>query len=126
MFRDATIERLRQRAAALQARLAESLEAFERAKLFSGPSVYFHKRTLEHLRSHKSPADAVADDACLEALYATLTAWGLHRMGPGNAKLLDFDDVRRNLRRCADLIRGLESSQISNLDPANLQQITRK
>lgn len=126
MFRDATITRLRERVAALQARFAKSLEAFERARLFSGPSVYFHKRTLEHLRNHKSAADAVADDSYLEALYATLTAWGLHRMGPGNAKLLDFDDMRRNLRRCADLIRALESYHISTLDPLNVQQITRK
>lgn len=126
MFRDTTITRLGQRIGALQARFAESLEAFERAKLFSGPSVYFHKRTLEHLRNHKSAADALADDSYLEALYATLTAWGLHRMGPGNAKLLDLDDMRRNLCRCGDLVRELESYQISTLNSVNLRQITRK
>jgi hypothetical protein len=126
MFRPTTIRRLSQRVEALQARFGESLEAFERAKLFSGPSVYFHKRTLELLRSHKSATDALADDDYLEALYATLTAWGLHRMGPGKAKLLDFDDMRRNLRRCADLVEELATYQISNLDSVNLRQITPK
>ncbi len=126
MFRHATVKRLMKRVAALQAEFAQSLEAFERSKLFSGPSVYFHKRTLKHLRNHKSAADALTDDSYLEALYATLTAWGLHRMGPGNAKLLDFDNMRRNLRRCTDLIRALESYDLSNLDPLNVQQITRK
>jgi len=125
MFRDATITRLRQRVAALEARFSESLEAFDREKLFSGPSVYFHRRTLEHLRNHKSAVEALADDAYLEALYATLTAWGLHRMGPGNAKLIDLDDMRRNLRRCVDLIHRLETHHLSTLDPVHVGQVTR-
>jgi hypothetical protein len=125
-FRSATVARLRRRVASLQMRFAASLDAFERAKLFSGPSVYFHKRTLWHLKRQKSAADAVADAGYLEALYATLTSWGLHRMGPGGAKLLDFGDMRRNLARCADLIRELESQNLCDLEPRQVAEVTRK
>jgi hypothetical protein len=34
---------------------------------------------------HESVVDALYDPAFCTSLYAALTAWGLHRMGPGNA-----------------------------------------
>lgn len=108
MFRDTTIKRLRDRVADLNAQFTKALGAFEQSALFTGPSVYFHRRTLERLRGHKSVADAIRDDGYLETMYAMLTAWGLHRMGPGNAKLLDLDDIRRTLLRNSGTIQELE------------------
>jgi hypothetical protein len=126
MFDDATLERLRRRVSLLKGQFTESLAAFERAGLLSGPSVYFHRRTLEHLRKHESAADALRDDIYVEALYATLTAWGLHRMDPGNARLLDLGDIRRNLLRNSDLIRELEPYRISDFGSVTIEQVTSK
>ncbi len=67
------------------------------------------------LRQHKSLADALQDQSFLESLYATLTAWGLHRMGPKGAKLVDFCVM-------VDSFRALEQ-QISSLAPLTLWQL---
>ena len=124
MFRDPTILRLRQRVKTLHGDFRQSLTTFAQADLFSGPSVYFHTRTIESLRKHRSAADALRDDSYLELLYATLTAWGLHRMGPGNAKLLELEDIRRNLLECADLVRELESYRISDFGTLTVDEVT--
>jgi hypothetical protein len=63
-------------------------DAFERNALFTGPSVYFHKKTLNIRREYGGSVVAcIADANFTDSLYATLASWGLHRMGPGNAKL---------------------------------------
>src|SRR5437879_5613816 len=49
--------------------------AYAQFVAFGGPCVYFH---LECLRAGR---DAFLSERHLEMLYATLTAWGLHRMG---------------------------------------------
>lgn len=126
MFREATIRRLERRVSRLQAGFPRYLQAFASAELFSGPSVYFHRRTLDCLKVHRSAVDAVRDDRYLEALYAKLMAWGLHRMGPTNAKLIEFADFCRILRRNADLIGELEPYSISNFNDLTVEQMTRK
>lgn len=50
-------------------------DSYEQFEAFGGPCVYFH---LECLRAGR---DAFLSERHLEMLYATLTAWGLHRMG---------------------------------------------
>ena len=51
------------------------------------PSVYFHSRTLERLKTI-GLSKALEDTYFFEYLYATLTSWGMHRMGPKGAKLV--------------------------------------
>jgi hypothetical protein len=102
----ATVERQRQRVQDLSARFQECHEAFLTSELFSGPSLHFHRRTIGRLRSHATARAVFDDDQYFECLYATLTAWGLHRMGPGNAKLTDFQTFKANSR---SLFEGLAS-----------------
>ena len=56
---------------------------------------------------HSSVLTLLDDETYFDSLYATLTAWGMHRMGPGNTKLLDIatirDGVRKNTKRLEDL-----------------------
>ncbi len=57
--------------------------AFYESEIFSGPSLHFHRKALEFINS---------DDweRYLEYIYATLTSWGMHRMG-GGPKMQPFD-----------------------------------
>jgi hypothetical protein len=54
------------------------------------------------------------------ALYATLTAWGLHRIGPGNTKLRDLAQIKESFRAQASRLDGLAALQISNVGDAEI------
>ena len=78
-------------------RFEDHLDAFSRTELFTGPSWYFHDKTLA-LRTTLGLRGALRDDAFFDWLYATLVSWGLHRMGPGNTKLRDIQEIRDSIR----------------------------
>jgi hypothetical protein len=65
-------------------------QTFYEIETFSGPSLYFHQRAL-----------AMQQNPCsleqLEYIYATLAAWGMHRMGKAGAKMKSFDDFYRSI-----------------------------
>jgi hypothetical protein len=84
-WRPETTRRMGQRVSELVEDFDGCCDAFDRLNLFTGPSEYFHSKTLGLLRQHKCPADAVLDEVFVESVYATLTSWGMHRMGPGGA-----------------------------------------
>ncbi len=69
-----------------------------RKKPFGGPSEYFHRRAISRL-GLIGLRRALTDERFLEYVYATLAAWGLHRMGNTKAKLIDFDMFQRELAR---------------------------
>ena len=78
---------------------ANSYEQFE---AFGGPCVHFH---LECLRAGR---DAFLSQRHVETLYATLTAWGLHRMGDAEttkAKLKNWDQFRDSILTNATELR---------------------
>ncbi len=106
-LRPETIHRIEERVADLIKHFDGWCDVFDGANLFTGPSAYFHSKTLALLRQHKSAGDAVLDHAFLESLYATLTAWGMHRMGPGGAKLVEFPMLVDSFRRLEQPIRTL-------------------
>ena len=56
---------------------------FYEHETFSGPSLHFHRRALEYISSEDW-------ERYLEYIYATLTSWGMHRMG-GGPKMQPFD-----------------------------------
>ena len=58
-----TLERMRGRVDQLIGDLEHYVDVFERAKLFTGPSLYFHTKTLA-LRRQMSAAQALENDAC--------------------------------------------------------------
>jgi hypothetical protein len=94
-------------------------DAYEQFRAFGGPCVYFHRECI------RAGEEAFLSDRHLEMLYATLTAWGMHRMGDATTtktKLTDWDVFRESLRDCrADLttlkgvtILGLSGEEYSN------------
>ena len=91
------------------------VDVFATEEQFVGPSVYFHTKTIEVLRSHTTAADALGDDQFFEYLYATLTSWGLHRMGPGNTKLRRLDEFKATFRAQASNVERLQHLRIEEL-----------
>lgn len=65
------------------------------------------------------------NDAFLENLYAVLTAWGMHRMGPGGSKLKEFSEFKKNLknRKLANTLEKLKSYSIENLNDIGLKEV---
>jgi len=51
---------------------------------FGGPSVYFHQQAIQESRNN------FLSDRHIEMIYATLSAWGMHRMGKTKTKMVDF------------------------------------
>ena len=125
-FHRETLSRLEARVGELKRHFQECLAAFHDSELFSGPSQYFHLKTLACRARHRSVVEAFNDDQYLDSLYATLTAWGLHRMGPGNAKLRDITEIRGSLIRHADRLGELERLQLSELREQHVDRVAKE
>jgi len=102
----------------------EYVVVFDQRNLFTGPSVYFHTKTLELLRRHNKPSEAILDDLFFDYLYATLTSWGLHRMGLVPAKLAELKDIKESFRKLKRQISTLEHLEITNIPEGNIASIT--
>lgn len=111
---------------ALSSDLDGYLRYFEGLDLFTGPSVHFHMRTLEVLHQCGTAADAALDERFAEYLYATLTAWGLHRMGKTATKLLSFTEFAGSLRGAAPAVRELQDYRLLDLLPDQVGSVTQE
>ena len=121
-----TIRRMQERVGSLIEHFDEYVGVFDQRNLFTGPSVYFHTKTLEILRRHNKPSEALLDDLFFDYLYATLTSWGLHRMGPGFAKLAELGEIKTSFRmqKVREHISNLECFEITNIQEGNIASIT--
>lgn len=61
------------------------------ANEFGAPSIYFHQKALEWQQND------FLSERHLEYVYATLSAWGMHRMGKTGAKMPDFDIFKNSI-----------------------------
>jgi len=122
--KEVTIERIRERVGQLCSSFNKYIEEFDRANIFSGPSLYFHFRTLERLKNFETVSSALDDDLFLEYVYATLTAWGLHRMGPGKAKCAKFDVFINSIRDQENSIMRLAGRSLLSISDLDLSEIT--
>jgi len=96
-----------------------------------GPCSYFHIRTITRLRNllyqYDSYAQVCNDKEYTELLYATLTAWGMNRIG-GGPKLQDFEKFCDNLRN-NDLIKTLDSlkgTKLISIDDLELKKLMER
>jgi len=92
--------------------LIENLETlhqlFYAKAIFSGPSLYFHRKALE---ARHMPDN----ERYLEYVYATLVSWGMHRMGAGGSKMLPFNEFKSSV----DILKN-EISEAQNIDITNI------
>lgn len=93
---------------------------------YKGPSLYFHCESIRRLEELENSADrAVNDDRFCELLYATLTAWGMHKMTP-STQLQNFDTFKKNLRKQTENMKFLSGYRILELTSNNLGDTARK
>ena len=101
--------------------LEELHKVFYAKNVFTGPSLYFHRRALN--------ARAKSDgERYLEYIYAVLVSWGMHRMGSGGSKMLAFDEFKNSVDGLKDEIRAAQNinfQEITNSDWAVLERIFR-
>lgn len=119
------LSRMDARLAEVSVNLNHFVSVFESSEKFSGPSLYFHHKTLSCLRSHHSAAQAIASDDIFDWLYATLASWGMHRMGKGNTKLRDLPLIKESVRSQKSAITALQGISLLELPASKLGQVCR-
>ncbi len=81
-------------------------DSYEQFKDFGGPSVYFHTECLAECESD------FMSDRHIELIYATLTAWGMHRMGDTNTKLKHWEEFWDNIEAMEEKLEVLHSQNV--------------
>ncbi|MFP4642490.1 MAG: hypothetical protein ACLFPU_10010 [Dehalococcoidia bacterium] len=122
--RDSTEQAIAKRIAELCQNFARYLGHFDAEERFAGPSLYFHRRTIERRKELNSALLAIKDERFREYLYATLAAWGLVRMG--GVKMHDFARFTQTLHRCATNIEALEGVQIDTLSAPEVASVAEQ
>lgn len=85
--------------------------AYYDAQVFSGPSLYFHRRCLE-------ARDSVDFRLYLEYVYATLASWGMHRMG-GGPKMQSFEVFEGSIETIKESVLQAREIDYRNVTDAN-------
>jgi len=83
-------------------------KAYYEAETFGGPSLYFHRRTLEMANSDDF-------ERYLELIYATLASWGMHRMGKRGSKMRSFDDFKESVLKIKNEIEEAKKINYQNV-----------
>ena len=121
-----TRRRIAQRVASLSGSLERCLGRFLGDELFGGPSLHFHRRAISQVRSHHDARDLLSDELYFEHLYATLASWGLHRMGPGKAKLRDFPVFMQNARSLLREVAALFRCSMLDLSEGEMRDAAKQ
>lgn len=95
-------------------------------RIFTGPSVYFYERVVQETRDRSSPGSLMGDSSFHELVYATLTSWGMHRMGPGGAKLGPFDAFSAGLDGIIEAVGPWWGESILEIDYTEAQQVAEE
>jgi hypothetical protein len=113
--------------AAVDATFDRCLLEFESRRIFSGPSVYFYGELLKLIRSVPSLQDLASNDRLIELSYATLTSWGMHRMGERVAtKLTEYPVFRDAVRALIEPASALSKRRITELSEEEAGIVTEQ
>jgi hypothetical protein len=102
-------------AAILAAQDRHFADSYRHFEAFGGPCVYFHTECL------RAGRDAFLSERHLEMLYATLTAWGMHRMGDAEntkTRLTEWKRFRDSFLAHADELRSFLPSKMVQMSEA--------
>lgn len=90
---------------------------------FGGPSVYFHAACLEACR------EEFLSKRHLEMLYATLTAWGMHRMGDPETtktKLTDWPTFCSSILTQRSKLEGFKGCNMTRMSVSDYLAVLKK
>ena len=123
MWKFSTVQRLEKRVEKLTQHFDSCVNHFNKIQKFSGPSLYFHKKTIQ-MHSNQNVNDLIQNELFLDYIYATLASWGMHRMGPGNTKLTERDIFRTSILHEKENIEKLYGYEIDMISDDQLPQIS--
>lgn len=102
----------------LELTFVDLVAQFNEMEIFDGPSTYFHEKTMRLLEKHQSViAHAIEDNNYVDALYATLATWGLHRAGNGINEMISRDQFAQLLEQLEPLVCPFEDLHLAELAP---------
>lgn len=87
------------------------------ANNFGGPSLYFHQKALAYQQSE------FLSDRHIEYVYATLVAWGMHRMGLTGAKMPNYDEFKESIVAHKDKLEELRGKRIEYITRNEIDSI---
>jgi hypothetical protein len=118
---------LQEHLAVLDSGFERYLAEFESRRIFSGPSVYFYEELVKLVRSVTSLSDLASSDRLVELSYATLTSWGMHRMGERVAtKLTEFSTFHTAVRGLIEPAVALSNRRITDLSDDDAAIVTEQ
>jgi mRNA-degrading endonuclease RelE of RelBE toxin-antitoxin system len=82
---------------------------------FSGPSTYFHNKTIDKIRNSRDYEALLDDSYFLELVYATLVSWGMHTMGKKGPKMVEFEDFKSSIIKARDQLTELNEFKLHTL-----------
>lgn len=115
-----------ERVSDLSANMRRYLKVYQEAEPFGGPSWYFHRKALDRRAHARGVSALLNDDLFFDYLYATLTAWGLHRMGPGNTKLRDIQDLKGSLHEQVQFIEHLWGTRMTRVEEGKRDDFAKR
>lgn len=89
------------------------------SETFGGPSIHFHRRAL-------GMWGKVTGVERLELIYAVLSSWGMHRMGPSGSKMqafATFEGSVASVKECIEALRPVLPGKLSPSDWAMLEMV---
>jgi len=102
------------------------LDYFCAEQVFTGPCVYFHEKAIQIRNSYPTALATLADECFFDAVYATLTSWGMHRLGSGGAKLRDLPEIRQSFLDLSVDIEKLQHLRISEIPDEEVEATGKK
>ena len=89
---------------------------------FGGPSVYFHQQTLIECNQ------SFLSNRHIEMIYATLTSWGMHRMGETKTKMVEFLDFKKSIDSVAPVLKELQFLKLEQFasEPTDIFSIVKE
>ncbi len=98
----------------------EFVRACHKSMNYSGPSLYFHFQTIEKYRQIKDYDNLLSCNQYLEYLYATLTAWGMHRMTK-NVLMKEYKDFKDTIKSNRGHLKELNKYKLETIQ--NIEDI---
>ena len=84
-------------------------QGIEKDSFFTGPAKYFPEEAL------KSCKEDFLSDRHIEMIYATLTAWGMHRLGETGAEMPDYKCFKCSILGCKEKLEKLRDESIREI-----------
>lgn len=101
------------------------VKKFYNKKLFTGPSIYFHRKVIESIRQSSNFNKLINTDQFLEDIYATLVSWGMHRMGQKGAKMKRFIEFKNSIVENKSLITRLSKFKLHTLNENEKESVKK-